>query len=1721
MWTPSKAIKVRVKWSRFKAAEYRRADALRGAPLDGAPCGGASPCCAIGGGCACGRDDWYDGTIGEDEGPAISYAVAVRDYNPPRGSGHLPLKKGAEIKHLEWTGSTWAGELDDANEDGEASSGIVLPEYVYAEGTYRVRMNAYVWTDSIYAGGNKTLGLLLAPLDIITRLCYVIVESTVFNAFIIALIIINTAVLAMDRYPADHGMVYVLDIVNFVLTTCFTVEVVLKSIGLGFRQYLRDSFNLFDFVVVVFSIVEIAAAPAPFLKGQPYPTADDAAGGAISALRTLRLLRILKLARNWKEMQMLLIVIVELFQKAFWFMIILFLFLFIYSLMGMQFFANKFNFDTSTHEMILVSDITADSEFERPRAHFDNLLMAFTTVFQCLSGENWNAVMYDGWRSMGPLAVLYFISMIVLGAYIVMNIFVSGLLISFDEKTEESNKKLKQRRETNVQRENHRAALLAAKAVARGDVETQTDELEQPRACGCFLDEALFPEKGACCGKCFRNTYCCMYWGSSRGCFGRRHLIAFLTSDPSKLTSKKVGDAVKVRREIAVAEHAVAATMPILDALKDSCKRDPTELIAGTIVDIRVEDDKQVYRVKYTADDKGMEEEEDVYYLFQTPVERILSALSWVSFDNFILTLIMISSLLLAIESPLWDPESMHVKILFWVEVVINVIFSIEMFIKIGAYGFVLNDGAYLRDGWNRMDFFIVLASWATMGLGLVGGGMSELKGVRTIRLLRVLRPLRAVNKNPGLKLVVNALLAMVPNVLNIALLMIFFFLIWAIVGTSYFKGALSACSGYDDLSDSAQQELIFDPMEYSALSNTQKAWATGEYEGVTSKVVCEWLGLEWESTVSQSFDNVLASFSSFWEMITTEGWVDVMFAYTDSRGLEMQPKVFTDEMTSNIFWTRIMIFIVYIMLGTFIMMNMFIGVVVSTFSTIKELNSDSGDGGGVITTKEQAEWQRTKEAMMKLKARVKIQDVPSDCSTWLVHTANRFRTVCGKSNRLQPGVWMERADKRFANTYQRRLNEATLPPLSVEPLCNSRFGVCLDRALCIWRWPSFFLVQKLKCGGPASDGASGRPQRHQWSFPYSLFAPTLDELSGTSKWKDGEIVEITTAYDDDGTLHAQFRVRLIDESSVDDGSEFKALHIRPTTASTMCCGCNAVTTTDLVVGDSVEFKHTTKHWLQLLPTFDFDALIMICIIANTVVMAMGYYGQSAAYAQFINVANLVFAVIFTVEAVIKLIAFGIDKYFEDNWNKFDFAIVVGTLAGLFAKYVAGSDAGSIATVIRTFRIGRVFRMVKRLGNLRVLFQSIILSLPALMNVAIILVMAMFIFAILGVQLFAKLEMPEDGTLGGYNHFMTFWSSLLLLLRAMTGEAWPDMMYDMGAPSSFLLAAPTTAPTMAPTTAGQTFDCPRWTAEQRADPVYAGFENVCGFRTSSEPVVSAAEAFFASVNPYHDPYHVGADGVECCPIRGDGNLWVAWIFWLAFNLVIPTVMIELIVFYILESFLDQSNDEASAVDIDMQEQMATAWEEVDPDGDGYVGRKGLISFFRHLDEPMGFHKGMRDLKMLEIVHTQMMIIPKMHRGTKQYWFPDVSRGIATKIDKNWTKDWDADDRKKNVAAGLEDDASAMTSVLQMLEVYRTYRFRRALQISVEEHVATGAERRKGGGYPEKEALLAELKAEGLAAQLAAEDAPLVDAAASTEGETGEVPPTGAAEAASETPEGSV
>ena len=104
----------------------------------------------------------------------------------------------------------------------------------------------------------------------------------------------------------------------------------------------------------------------------------------------------------------------------------------------MQFFANRMRFDPDTAESRLFprqNHPYNDDDVDIPYHNFDTLYWAMLTVFQVLSGEDWNAIMYDGRRagasghkSLGWMASLYFISMVVLGSFIVMNLFLAILL---------------------------------------------------------------------------------------------------------------------------------------------------------------------------------------------------------------------------------------------------------------------------------------------------------------------------------------------------------------------------------------------------------------------------------------------------------------------------------------------------------------------------------------------------------------------------------------------------------------------------------------------------------------------------------------------------------------------------------------------------------------------------------------------------------------------------------------------------------------------------------------------------------------------------------------------------------------------------------------------------------------------------------------------------------------------------------------------------------------------------------------------------------------------------------------------------------------------------------------------------------------------------------------------------------------------------------------------
>lgn len=169
----------------------------------------------------------------------------------------------------------------------------------------------------------------------IWKFCYKVSLHWSFTAFISLCIVINTIVLALDKYPEDKLEAKNLEALNLGLSCIFFVEMVVKLIGLGVKQYFKDSFNTFDCAIVVISIIDIVLTFADLKLS---------ATGAISAMRAFRLLRVFKLAKSWRKFRYLLKTIGTTIKDISTFSILLFLFIFTYTILGMETFAHKAKF---------------------------------------------------------------------------------------------------------------------------------------------------------------------------------------------------------------------------------------------------------------------------------------------------------------------------------------------------------------------------------------------------------------------------------------------------------------------------------------------------------------------------------------------------------------------------------------------------------------------------------------------------------------------------------------------------------------------------------------------------------------------------------------------------------------------------------------------------------------------------------------------------------------------------------------------------------------------------------------------------------------------------------------------------------------------------------------------------------------------------------------------------------------------------------------------------------------------------------------------------------------------------------------------------------------------------------------------------------------------------------------------------------------------------------
>ncbi|XP_026998200.2 voltage-dependent N-type calcium channel subunit alpha-1B isoform X14 [Tachysurus fulvidraco] len=228
------------------------------------------------------------------------------------------------------------------------------------------------------------------------------VKAQSFYWIVLCIVGLNTLCVAMVHYDQPKGLTKALCWAEFVFLGLFLCEMTLKMYGLGPRNYFHSSFNCFDFGVIVGSIFEVVLA-----------TSQNGASFGISVLRALRLLRIFKVTKYWNSLRNLVVSLLNSMKSIISLLFLLFLFIVVFALLGMQLFGGQFNFDNET-----------------PTTNFDNFPSAIMTVFQILTGEDWNAVMYHGIESQGgvPLGMfssVYFIILTLFGNYTLLNVFLA------------------------------------------------------------------------------------------------------------------------------------------------------------------------------------------------------------------------------------------------------------------------------------------------------------------------------------------------------------------------------------------------------------------------------------------------------------------------------------------------------------------------------------------------------------------------------------------------------------------------------------------------------------------------------------------------------------------------------------------------------------------------------------------------------------------------------------------------------------------------------------------------------------------------------------------------------------------------------------------------------------------------------------------------------------------------------------------------------------------------------------------------------------------------------------------------------------------------------------------------------------------------------------------------------------------------------------------------
>ncbi|XP_077044294.1 voltage-dependent T-type calcium channel subunit alpha-1G isoform X9 [Agelaius phoeniceus] len=1085
--------------------------------------------------------------------------------------------------------------------------------------------------------------LVLAFWHVVCETFQKIVDSKYFGRGIMVAILINTLSMGIEYHEQPEELTNALEISNIVFTSLFALEMLLKVLVYGPFGYIKNPYNIFDGIIVVISVWEIV--------GQQ--------GGGLSVLRTFRLMRVLKLVRFMPALQRQLVVLMKTMDNVATFCMLLMLFIFIFSILGMHLFGCKFASER-------------DGDTLPDRKNFDSLLWAIVTVFQILTQEDWNKVLYNGMASTSSWAALYFIALMTFGNYVLFNLLVAILVEGFQ--TEKG--KLGVQEQGDASKSDSEGDLFPHSLEEEGEPKKNLSnpasmalsdhpELKKSLTPPLIIHTAATPmpmPKSAAFGDAAQGYESRRASGVSMDPAAAHELKSPPSTRSSPHSPWRASSSWNSRRS----SWNSIGRAPSLKRRGQSGER--RSLLSGEGKESSEEGDSSdeehssragsfngslPHRME-SLETKGSFDLQDtlqVPSLYRT--SSMHSTRTSVSEHQDCNGRTSPGLLLhqLHLDEPHQDGDdgddegsmSKRDRVKAWVRarlptcckerdswsiyifaphsrfrLMCNKIITHKMFDHVVLVIIFLNCITIAMERpkiepHSAERIFLTLSNYIftvifltemtvkVVALGLCFGEKAYLKS--------------SWNVLDGVLVLISVIDILVSMVSDSGTKILGMLRVLRLLRTLRPLRVISRAQGLKLVVETLMSSLkpignivviccaffiIFGILGVQLFKGKFFVCQGEDTRNITNKSDCTEASYKWVRH-KYNFDNLGQALMSLFVLASKDGWVDIMYDGLDAVGVDQQPVMNYNP------W-MLLYFISFLLIVAFFVLNMFVGVVVENFHKCRQ-------------HQEEEEAKRREEKRLR------------------------------------------RLEKK------RRSKEKQMADLMLDDVLMES---------------SASAVQEAQCKPYYSDYSHFRLLIHQ-----------------------------------------------------------------------MC----------------------TSHYL--------DLFITGVIGLNVITMAMEHYQQPKVLDEALKICNYIFTVIFVMESVFKLIAFGFRRFFQDRWNQLDLAIVLLSIMGITLEEIEVNASlpinPTIIRIMRVLRIARVLKLLKMAVGMRALLDTVMQALPQVGNLGLLFMLLFFIFAALGVELFGDLECddthPCEG-LGRHATFRNFGMAFLTLFRVSTGDNWNGIMKD-------------------------------------------------------------------------------------------------------------------------------------------------------------------------------------------------------------------------------------------------------------------------------------------------------------------------------------------------------